>query len=59
MPHDFPPQEMEQYDEYGERIERLAEMLHVSEQSLRMLKSRFLKRFRSLGRLGDADSEIP
>ncbi|NMC21417.1 MAG: hypothetical protein GYA33_13475, partial [Thermogutta sp.] len=37
LPHDFPPQEMEQYDEYGERIERLAEMLHVSEQSLRML----------------------
>lgn len=57
LPDDFPPIEMEQYNEPGERLERLAELLDVSEQSLRMRLSRFNKKFRSLGWLAKRADE--
>jgi len=49
LPDDFPPQEMDQCEERGERLKRLAELLDVSEQSLRMRLYRFTKK------LGDLD----
>ncbi len=57
LPEDFPPLEVEQYDEPVERLERLAELLDVSEQSLRMRLSRFNRKFRSLGWLAKSADE--